>query len=149
MRLRYLLSITAALIVTVGGCTCDPRLGFGCVESNFRLAPESRLPRWFSLPDGYSRDEVSVDIDLYSSLVDKDVKTILKKRAPDFKTLSVKIGTIRKHPVIVNKIDPEVGIPNYSIITVDGIEEVFEQRRKDDVLYISDDPKFTNALKQK
>ena len=37
-----------------------------CVESNFLLSPESRLPKWITLPDGYSRGDVTVSLFLYN-----------------------------------------------------------------------------------
>jgi hypothetical protein len=37
----------------------------GCAESQFRLAPESRLPKWFALPDGVQRSEVEVTLAYY------------------------------------------------------------------------------------
>src|SRR5688572_2599266 len=38
----------------------------GCVDVRFELAPDSRLPRWFTLPPGVDRKEIQVDL-LYQS----------------------------------------------------------------------------------
>lgn len=46
-------------------CSCNPIDGF--VESNFLLANDSRLPVWLKIPDGYTRDDVTVSLFLYSS----------------------------------------------------------------------------------
>jgi len=49
---------------------CNPVRG--CPESNFRLMPESRLPRWFVLPVGYARDDVTVKLTYYAPPVPVD-----------------------------------------------------------------------------
>ena len=43
-------------IVAVIACS----LGMGCVESEFQLTSDSRLPRWFSLPANLKRSDVTV-----------------------------------------------------------------------------------------
>ena len=42
---------------------CHPARG--CAESQFELAPESRLPKWFVLPAGTQRGEVNVVLAYY------------------------------------------------------------------------------------
>ncbi len=37
-------------------------------ESEFELAPDSRLPRWFTLADGLSREDVMVTLEYYTGL---------------------------------------------------------------------------------
>jgi hypothetical protein len=39
----------------------------GCVESQFELAPESRLPAWFTLPSSVGRTDVSVTLTYYTT----------------------------------------------------------------------------------
>jgi hypothetical protein len=39
----------------------------GCVESRFELAPDSRLPSWFVVPDGLTRADVSASLTYYSA----------------------------------------------------------------------------------
>jgi len=125
---------------------CDPR--YGLLESNFRLADNSRLPKWFTVPQGYSRSDLKITIDLYTSLLpfcNNAVITIYGPR-PENKVIMKKAGKDRWHPLSdrdsYNKY-PNTKVPNYSIITVDGIYEVFEQRREDDILYITDNPEIT------
>ncbi len=53
----------------------------GCVESSFKLARESRLPKWFTVPPGLTRTDVSVTLNFYTSpLRGPDAKFILKDR---------------------------------------------------------------------
>ncbi len=46
---------------------CDPR--YGLLESSVRLADNSRLPKWFTIPNGYSRCNLKVTIGHYYLLV--------------------------------------------------------------------------------
>jgi hypothetical protein len=39
----------------------------GCVESEFQLAPGSRLPNWFRLPANVNRDDVTLTLTYYTS----------------------------------------------------------------------------------
>lgn len=125
---------------------CDPRYGF--MESNFQLADDSRLPKWFTIPKGYLRSDLKVTIDSYTSLCPfcNDVVTTLYGPSPDNKEIMKKAGRQRWHPlsdIRYNKY-PANKYPNYTIITIDEIEEVFEQRRADNILYITDDPSITS-----
>src|SRR5258707_11071648 len=54
-----------AFSALVAACLCLQ--GCGLPESSFELARESRLPRWFTLPPGLSRSDVSVRLAYYSS----------------------------------------------------------------------------------
>ncbi len=122
---------------------CDLR--YGLVESIFQLAPESRLPRWLNV-SGYDRKNLSVTITIYSSPFGGDnTKIIIYGPSPERKKLMEKAGTERWHHLSKN--DNDKKYPNYTIITVDGIEEVFEQRQPGNILYISDDPKVRSKLK--
>lgn len=133
------------LLTCIACIGCDPRYGF--MESNFQLADDSRLPKWFTVPKGYSRSDLNVTIDCYTSpcFFCKNTVTTLYGLPPDNREIMKKAGRQRWHPlsdVRYNKY-PANKYPNYTIITIDGIEEVFEQRRADNVLYITDDPNIT------
>ncbi len=71
---------------------------------------------------------------------------------PEYRKLDKKIGRTRWHPSMEKKhnkyggFNPDV-YPMVTIETVDGITEILEQRRADDILYISDDPELIKAIK--
>jgi len=70
----------------------------------------------------------------------------LKNRSTE-KILSEKTGIDRYHPDSERR-----GIRNYPvyvIVTVDGIEEVFEHRQRGDIVYVTDDQNLTETLKQR
>ena len=60
MRMRVPVAL-ALLFLT----SCNTRLS---VESQFTLDPSSRLPRWFTLPPGYARQDVTVRLTYYTML---------------------------------------------------------------------------------
>ncbi len=122
---------------------CNPLNG--CVESEFKLATESRLPCWFD-PMGYSRKDLTVIMDHYVGPFGIKVVAILQGPAPERKILSKKAGKFRRHPVSEKH---EYGkYPRYSIVTIDNCEEVFEQKKLEPTLYIVDDPKLINAIRK-
>jgi hypothetical protein len=49
---------TLMLVLLLCGCRFFP-------ESQFELAPDSRLPKWFTLPTNLSREEVTVQMSYY------------------------------------------------------------------------------------
>jgi hypothetical protein len=138
--------------VIFAGCACAGcDLRYGILETSFRLADDSRLPKWFTIPNGYARSDLNVIIDFYISPCPfcKDSVITLYGPPPHNKEIMKKAGKQRWHPLSdrdrYNKY-PNTGYPNYSIITVEGTDEVFEQRRREDgdILYITDDPNITS-----
>ena len=129
--------------IFLGGC--DPR--YGIIESEFTLSPDSRLPKWFTIPDSYTRKDLSMTLTFYTHPFFSKVKMVVQGPAPERKILLKKIGTHRWHPLTEKQGYDKY--PTYSIISVAGVEEVFEQRQLEPILYITDDPKLTEAIKQK
>src|SRR5262249_53085987 len=112
---------------------CNPARG--CVESDFELAPESRLPSWLHLPPGISRQDVSLSLYYYGPLsdsVDDTVFTIsFKERS--YQTLT---GRSWWHPRTKKQLDafyatsprPQDPYPSYVVIEVNGEVDVIEHR---------------------
>lgn len=140
-------AIVLALFITMSVTACHPLYGF--IESEFELAVDSRLPRWFTVPPGYTREGVGMTITLYSHPLFQKVKMVVHDLGPEHKKLMKKIGTERWHPCTERQFEEQktgAVYPNYSIIIVDGIEEIFEQRERGDILYITDDPQLRRTL---
>jgi hypothetical protein len=115
----------------------------GCVESSFVLAPSSRLPAWFEVPAGHTRDDLKVTMDYYVRsygreavfyLIDSDGRTLTKKRG-------TQLGL---QPLIAKS--SVGGYPSYEIITVDGVTDLIEHRVPEPVFYICDDPNVREEL---
>ena len=119
----FLLFITALTFVWLLS-SCDSRIMAPIPESVFDLSPDSRLPRWFTIPPGYSRGKLTVKIWYYAPLWGNDIKAVLIGPAPDFKELASKVGKGRQHPSV-----PDTpGYPHYKVINIDGIDEIIEHK---------------------
>lgn len=121
---------------------CDPRYGF--VESKFRLSTDSRLPRFISLPNDIKQNNILVTITIYSNPKSGKAKVEVFSQSPEHKRLYDKVGNVRTHPLTEKQFKKENRydiFPNYMIIKINNIEEIFEQRAKDDILYVVGQPK--------
>lgn len=123
--------ILLILVFLVLNSSCHPFYGF--VESEFELAQESRMPKWVKIPSNLSRTDVSIRITYYTF---GKVKIIVYGPLPRRKILGKMIGTHHWHPITEQR--GYVAKPSYSIITVNGIDEIFEQRRLEPILYVTD-----------
>ena len=126
----------------------NPSLVGLSLESSFELSPESRFPRWFSIPQGFNRKDLTVKIYYYSPIppYTYDIKTELLGPSPEFCLLDRKTGKHRWHP------DSErrgyQSNPGYVIASVNGIKEVIEHKAMGPIFYISDDPKLIDEMNQ-
>lgn len=123
-----------AMSMLLAGCNLFP-------EASFELARESRLPKWFVLPPGLSRKDVTVTMDYYSKASGRTATFILldkkkQKIAEAGGTLQGEKSHNLKNPIA----GFPSGYPSYEIITVNGVTEVIEHRRMEPFFYISDDP---------
>lgn len=113
----------------------------GCLESSFRIASESRLPKWVTLPAGVKRADVSLTVSYYTTPLGDDVQfTLQDKNKQIIKKVSGK--NICRKPFQLSNSPRGIpsGYPNYAVVTVDGITEILEQRMPGDILYVTDDP---------
>jgi hypothetical protein len=111
----------------------------GCIESRFQLSPESRLPKWFEIPNGMSRDDLTVTMTQYTfgdvvfELYDKNRFFNLKEVTGDARggyPLSIKkapSGFPPDHPMYVG-------------YTVNGVKDIVEYRAPGPIFYMADDP---------
>lgn len=114
----------------------------GCVESEFTLAPQSRLPRWFAVPAGLSRSDVSVTLTYYTT--GKVRLALVDRKGKKFSEI---VGESQWHPETISKRNRDGGLdansyPHYSIVRVKSIIEVFEFKRLEPIFYVTDDPRI-------
>lgn len=130
------------LLAVVLVVACLPLLGCEFFpESTFDLAPESRLPKWFSLPPGLTRGEVTVKMSYYVKPSGRTATFTLSGSKKE--KISEVRGTQRGLQPIELKKPPRgypPGYPSYEIITVKGITEVIEHRRMEPIFYVTDNP---------
>jgi len=132
---RYLLVGVAAatLASTITGCEYFP-------ESTFRLANESRLPKWFAIPSGLARADVSTTMNYYVTPWGRTATF----RLQDSKGKSLKKlhGSVACDKPFELKNPPQgypSGYPAYELVTVNGTTEMIEHRKMEPIFYISDD----------
>ncbi|PYR95626.1 MAG: hypothetical protein DMF84_00200 [Acidobacteria bacterium] len=140
--------LRAALGLVVLLAACHPVRG--CAESQFDLAPESRLPKWFAVPAGLQRGDVTVELSYYGPLVGSARTAIVTLRTQQGKTLSEIVATLRGKEPLTLEPHSDTGpipYPSYEVLTANGITEVIEHRRMEPVFYISDDPEVRRKLR--
>jgi hypothetical protein len=130
---RYLLYAAVALVactIVYHGCRTFP-------ESSFQLASESRLPKWITLPPGYTRSDVSITMSYFiwsgAGFVVRDEKG---------ETLEKVDGSMKCSNFQLRNPPPGFppGYPAYTEIVVKGTSEMIEHRKMEPVFYVSDDP---------
>ena len=137
-RLRSLMFAT--LLVAA----CHPTRG--CVESNFTLSPESRLPNWFHSA-GVARQDAEVTMDYYVGLVGRTATFTL--RARDGRTVASVVGELQGNEPLTLEPHGDTGripYPTYEVVTVDEVTEVVEHRRMEPIFYVTDDPQVKQKL---
>jgi hypothetical protein len=124
----------------------------GCsffAESSFDLSPESRLPRWFTLPPGRSRADVSVEMAYYIDSSAVTAKFTLSSVKMFRRTLAEVVGKPRGlQPLTLRNPPPgsPPGYPMYEVITARGITEIIEHRKMEPIFYVTDDPAVWREL---
>jgi hypothetical protein len=136
---RTIITVLAACL-SLCGCEFFP-------ESSFELASSSRLPKWFTLPPGLSRSDVTVTMNYYVKGSARTATFVLRNKKKD--KLSEVSGTEAGLEPLKLKNPPSgfpPGYPGYEIISVNGITEIIEHRRMEPIFYITDDPKVWAEL---
>lgn len=132
----------AAMVVLASACS--PTLG--CEESRFLLAAESRLPRWFSGDQLAHRSEFSLQMIAYSSAVpgtgSRKAEFLLMDS--NGKRLQRVVGDFRG--IRPYKLDERAPRPVYEVVTVAGVSELVEFRKREPVFHISDDQQLFEQI---
>ena len=110
----------------------------GCLESSFRLASDSKLPRGLPVPPGLARADLSVRID-YWDIPDHATVTLLDKKGRKIAAVTGRYKS--RYPLYLRNSPPgsAPGFPNYEVLQINGQYEVLEQRQQNDILYVTDD----------
>lgn len=107
-----------------------------CAESRFDLAPDSRLPSWFVLPQGTARSQVSVELAYYVMPLGRSATlTLFDASGRKVKTISATSPGL--YPV---KLDEDARRPVYEVAMAEGITEVIEHRESGPTFHLVDDP---------
>ena len=131
--------VLGACVLTVLVALCVCSCGF-LPESSFELAKQSRLPRWFELPPGMARQDMSVTMDYYTSPFGDTVTFTLT--GPRDRTIEKVHGRLPPE----RHLDGQTGYPAYEVIVIHGITEIVEHRKMEPIFYLSDDPGVRRSL---
>jgi hypothetical protein len=104
----------------------------GCAESNFELASESRLPKWFTLAEGLDRDDVKVTLSYYFKPSGRYAVFEIESKDKSYRE---KAKGKQRGPYSINI---EGSQYSFEVFTIDGITEVIEHRKTDPIFYISE-----------
>ena len=111
----------------------------GCVESNFLLAEDSRLPKWMQLPAGYKRADVTVSLFLYSG---SSSRLIMRGPAPKRKLLLSTLATVNRHEVTLQEAkrrgDRYDFSPAYYSATFKGVNDIIKFPCRGPVFWMAD-----------
>jgi hypothetical protein len=121
----------------------------GCAESNFELAPESRLPGWLTIPAGLSRSDVTASMQYYTMPYSRVTFKLWDKRG--HKLAQKTISYTPLEPVSLGPKTPAGGFddrsyPLYEVLIDGGITELIEHRKFERFFYITDDPAIKHKL---
>ena len=125
----------------------------GCLESSFQLSDESRLPKWFVIPEGKSENDYTVRVDLHSTIGGGGGKTVIKLHEKNniFPIKKITL-TVEEQPRTLSvqlKNPPEgspKGYPAYIVATINNITDIIELRKMEPVFYMTDDPAVWKEL---
>ena len=140
------LIIILLLVFSISACDF---IKYGYPEAQFKLSPESRLPKWVDIPSSYTRNDLTMTITYHVHLSGSlsRTKMVVKGPPPEHKVLIEIVGKYYRHPLTKKQAWDEY--PKYTIITVNDVGEVFEKRERGGILHITDDPKITAVLEKK
>lgn len=114
----------------------------GCAEGNFEIAEESRLPKWFKLPEGVRREDVTVTMDTYLFPTEKSIFKLWDKKGNKLSVVKGKRFGGYLYPKKLKNPPPGYpeGYPAYEVIIADGVIDIIEHRKMEPIFYITDDP---------
>lgn len=112
----------------------------GCAESSFVLSEESRIPKWFEVPEGKERKDIKVTMHYYVMPWGRSA-TFKMKTDGSFFSKKIKGKSRGLYP---NEI--EGSTYSYEVITAKGLTDVIEHRKMEPVFYTTDDPDIWKAL---
>jgi hypothetical protein len=110
----------------------------GCIESNFLLNDESRLPKFILLPNGITRNDVTVSLFLYTA---GDARFVVRGPAPERKILLNIVAKADWHETTLME-EKRRGTydfsPHYYKVVFNGVDDIIKFPCKGPVYWMSD-----------
>ncbi|MBN9617279.1 MAG: hypothetical protein BGO25_02385 [Acidobacteriales bacterium 59-55] len=132
-RYRLLAILLLVVFLAIKGCELFP-------EATFTLANDSRLPKWVTLPQGFTQADVSVSMNYYALPWPRAQFILRDKNGHILKKENGKMRCRSPFELINHPQGFPSGYPAYEAITVNGITEIIEHRKIEPIFYVTDDP---------
>jgi hypothetical protein len=123
------------LLITLAACSSR-----GCVESEFHLAKDSKLPVWFQIPDGMNRQDLDVILTYYTT-GPADITLIDIRDGKSKPIIKIKGENIH-HPEYwawAQEDWPNRSHPGFVVINVNGVSEIIEHKKMEPLFYVSNE----------
>lgn len=116
-------------------------------ESSFKLAPDSRLPRWLVLPSNASREDVEVTLDYFVQPSGRTFKaTLSNSHGQTLATVAGELEGLGPTSIAAGSGGQGSTYPMYEVASVNGVPDIVEHRAMEPVFYMTDDPSVWVAL---
>lgn len=105
-------------------------------ESTFRLASDSRLPKWVTLPRGVERQDVAITMSYYIRPGGNSASFTVRNGKRVIKQIDGKL--VFTHPIVLS--GSTADYPSYAAVVVNGTTELMEHKRMEPIFHVTDDP---------
>jgi hypothetical protein len=130
-KLRRKCLLASALIIPgslVLGCKYFP-------EATFKLAGDSRLPKWITLPPAAKRKDVEITMSYYIKPWGSNASFTLQNDKHVIQQIDGKLVCTHPFSLKGSKSD----YPSYEAVVVSGTTELIEHKKMEPTFYVTDD----------
>ena len=120
----------------------------GCVESEFQLASESRLPLWFKTSEETRRSELKVVLTYYT---DKSARmSVYDQRSGKLlRSIDAESAWHKAYWEWAQKDWPKRSHPGYTVLSHRGQTEIIEHRSLEPIFYVSSEAEVQRTIRGK
>jgi hypothetical protein len=132
--------ILTIIFIFLALSSCISIRGGGFLESSFELSSASRMPNWLGLSQKQEREDIILVLNYYSNA--KAKVTIWKKFGFIRMPIKWKWGQSQHHPAYwewAHEDWPTRIHPGYVNVTINGITEIVEHKKREPIFYISNE----------
>jgi hypothetical protein len=117
----------------------------GCSEADFYLSPDSRLPKWFDVPEGKKRENYTVKLSYYIYTSGREATLKFKEKGAWLATKKIVVKMRGLEPITLNDSSSN-RYPSYEIITGNEITDIIEHRDRNNIFHMVDSPAVWEEL---
>lgn len=117
----------------------------GCSEADFYLSSDSRLPKWFEIPDGGKRVDFTVKLSYYVLPSGREATLKFIKKGDWMAKEEIVIKLKGLEPIKL-KNSSDNYYPSYEVMVRNDITDIIEHRKMEPIFYLTDDPAVWKEL---